>query len=223
MDAVIAVSALYGTLPPGDRLAIVSKCSGGYSTEERAMNNWYARAVVMCLFLLPFFVASSWTTALRAQVYDSLNFPVARNLLSIDLGGVAINTVSVRYHRAIDSGHAVGASAGFVFYPVGNQRLTGYQFLIHYRFYPDRQALWRLYYGGQVGFGVTSATEPDARLTAALLAALVGWQYFPLENFGVGAAVGLGHRLGARNQVNPVLDRALGLQGIFMFDLGYAF
>ncbi len=182
---------------------------------HRVCTAWCLTLCSVALLLLP--VSRS-----KAQVHANLEWPVPHDIVSVDLGAIAINEVMVRWAHAVSGTDAVVVSVGTLFHPVGNQRLHGWQVLLHYRNHPEGMALWRFFWSVGIGMQSISARDPIATTTGLVADGRLGWQYLPVQSFAVGAAIGLQNRFGGRSDLNPAVDRAYGLQAVLQFDLGYA-
>jgi hypothetical protein len=159
---------------------------------------------------------------LLAQIEDSLDWPVPKNAVALNLGGIAVNTVSLGYIRAINNQVALGIHAGYLFHPVGNQRAIGYEGWLQLRYHPAHKALWRFYWSFTGGYQRISVKKPDAEAGGPMAGFITGWQWFPQGQLAVGLGVGVQQKFGGKGTPNDAILKAFGTQPILSFDIGYA-
>jgi hypothetical protein len=158
--------------------------------------------------------------AQKTTTYTEL-LVIPKNAVMVNLGGLALDYLNLSYYRALNDHSALGAYFGYLYHPVGNERITGYGYGLAYRYFPAGKAISRFYYSPIVGIQMADALEGRHPLTTGvLLSGLVGWQWFPEQVFAVGLAVGARVIVG-RGALDPVVSNAFGASPIITLDLGY--
>ena len=177
------------------------------------------RSITVCSLLLLVLLLPA---DLSAQVEDSLDWPVPKNAVALNLGSIAVNSVSIGYTRAINHQVGLGLHAGYLFHPVGNQRAIGYEGWVQLRYHPAHKALWRFYWSVQGGYQIIHVKRPDAEAGGPLAGFVTGWQWFPQGQLAVGLGVGVQQKFGGEGTPNDAILKAFGTQPILSFDIGYA-
>jgi hypothetical protein len=173
---------------------------------------------VLAILLLLLLSASA-----RAQKHTTYAEPAKypENAMMLNLGGIAVDYLNISYYRSFGAHHALGAYIGYLYHPVGDERITGYGYGLSYRFYPAGKSLARFYYSPTIGLQQGEVVKQNrAPALGVLLSGIVGWQWFPQDKFAVGLGIGGRVILGGRDE-DPVLRDAFGGSAIITLDLGY--
>lgn len=160
---------------------------------------------------------------LRLLQRDSLDWPTPHHAVVVNAGGVAVDYTGIAYLRRVADHHAVGGFARFVYRPVGAYLPRGVGAGLLYRFYPGGQALWRFHYSAQAEYLEAWLTGDRATATGGLgIGLTLGWQWFPIEDFGVGFSIGQQYVAPLKSITNDALAQLFGFRPLLSFDLGYA-
>jgi hypothetical protein len=172
--------------------------------------------LLVCM-LLPGLHAS----AQKTTTYTELKV-IPQNALMVNLGGLALDYLNLGYYHALGANHAIGAYLGYLYHPIGSDRITGYGYGLSYRYYPAAKSLSRFYYSPTIGIQqIEGNSGVHARSTGLLMSALFGWQWFVEQRFAVGLGIGGRIIMGGNNDADPAIQDASGASPIITLDLGY--
>ena len=181
------------------------------------------RGMKQRLFLLPVLMLLTVlrVAAQKTTTYSELKV-IPQNALMLNVGGLALDYLNLGYYHALGTSHAIGAYLGYLYHPIGSDRITGYGYGLSYRYYPADKSLARFYYSPTIGIQqIEGNSGTRARSTGVLMSALVGWQWFVEQRFAVGLGIG-GRIIVGRDDVDdPALQDAFGASPIITLDLGY--
>ncbi len=98
--------------------------------------------------------------------------------------------------------------------------LNGFGANAEVRIYPSGENLRGFYFAPNVSFNYLS-TE-DGTTSPFSFGVLVGWQWFPGDQFAIGFGIGLDYYIGTVEEDNGNLERYNGTVPALRFDIGYA-
>lgn len=176
----------------------------------------------LLLILVATALLGGHAAAQKRTTYSRLT-EIPTNAVMLNLGGLALDYLNLSYYHTFGAQHAAGAYVGYLYHPVGDERITGYGLGLAYRYYPAGKALARFYYSPIVGVQRGEVIRAEGRDPAVgiLVSGMLGWQWFPEGNFAVGLAFGGRIILGGNDEEDPVIRDAFGASPIITLDLGY--
>lgn len=176
---------------------------------------------LLSLILVMLLLLCAGASAQKRTTYSPLK-EIPTNAVMVNLGGMALDYLNLSYYRSFGEHHAAGAYIGYLYHPVGDERITGYGYGLAYRYYPAGKALARFYYSPIIGLQQGEVVRQDRKpATGILVSGMFGWQWFPEERFAVGLGVGGRVILGGADEEDPVIRDAFGASPIITLDLGY--
>jgi hypothetical protein len=98
--------------------------------------------------------------------------------------------------------------------------LDGFGMNAEVRFYPSGNNLRGFYVAPNFSFN--RLTSDDGSTSPASLGLLVGWQWFPGEQFAMGLGIGVDYYFGSVKDANENLESYNGSAPALRFDIGYA-
>jgi len=172
------------------------------------------------LFLV-LFLPAMHLAAQKTTTYSELKV-IPQNAVMLNVGGLALDYLNLSYYHSLGVSHGIGGYIGYLYHPIGDDRITGYGYGISYRYYPAAKSLSRFYWSPTVGIQqIEGNSGKRAGETGVLLSGLVGWQWFVEQHFAVGLALGGRVIIGKSRADDPVLKEAYGATPIITLDLGY--
>lgn len=88
------------------------------------------------------------------------------------------------------------------------------------RYYPSRKSLRGFYFAPNISYNYITITE-DAT-SAFSIGTLIGWQWFPGNDFAIGLGIGIDYYIGTNSQDYPDYSNISGTVPAIRFDIGYA-
>ena len=123
---------------------------------------------------------------------------------------------NISYFHKINDGFAVG---GGIQMPTISG-LNGFGVNAEARFYPKGKNLKGFYFAPNVSYNNLSSDGSDASVSITSVGGLVGWQWFPGEQFAMGLGIGVDYYFfSGEDNVYSKLD---GTVPLLRFDIGYA-
>ena len=123
---------------------------------------------------------------------------------------------NISYFHKINDGLAVG---GGIQMPTISG-LNGFGVNAEARFYPKGKNLKGFYFAPNVSYNNLSSDGSDASVSITSVGGLVGWQWFPGEQFAMGLGIGVDYYFfSGEDNVYSKLD---GTVPLLRFDIGYA-
>ncbi len=130
---------------------------------------------------------------------------------------------NIGYMHAVTPNVAVGGSLQSPSLPYG---VTGFGFNLESRFYPSGKHLRGFYFAPNISQNWLWNDGSDATGSAFSIGGLVGWQWFPGDDFAMGLGIGIDRYFlsesdsDSRTTVSP-FDDYDGPTPAFRFDIGY--
>lgn len=123
---------------------------------------------------------------------------------------------NISYFHKINDGLAIG---GGIQSPTVSG-LNGFGVNAEARFYPKGKNLKGFYFAPNVSYNNLSSEGSDASVSITSIGGLVGWQWFPGEQFAMGLGIGVDYYFfSGEDNVYSKLD---GTVPLLRFDIGYA-
>ncbi|OGU45908.1 MAG: hypothetical protein A2000_12410 [Ignavibacteria bacterium GWB2_36_8] len=97
--------------------------------------------------------------------------------------------------------------------------ITGIGFNAEVRFYPKGNNMRGFYVAPNFSYNHLSADEVSSDPVS--LGVLIGWQWFPGDQFAIGLGIGVDHYFGSINDANDDFGRYDGFAPALRFDIGF--
>jgi hypothetical protein len=97
--------------------------------------------------------------------------------------------------------------------------VDGFGFTAEIRFHPSEKALRGFYFAPNISYN--SLKEDNTETHPFSLGVLLGWQWFPGDEFAMGLGIGIDYYIGAVEE-NGDIERYNGAAPALRFDIGYA-
>ena len=123
---------------------------------------------------------------------------------------------NISYFHKINDGFAVG---GGIQMPTISG-LNGFGVNAEARFYPKGKNLKGFYFAPNVSYNNLSSDGSDASVSITSVGGLVGWQWFPGEQFAMGLGIGVDYYFFSGD--SDVYTKLDGTVPLLRFDIGYA-
>ena len=98
--------------------------------------------------------------------------------------------------------------------------LDGFGVNAEARFYPKGKNLKGFYFAPNVSYNNLSSDDSDESVSITSIGGLIGWQWFPGDQFAMGLGIGVDYYF--FSGVNDDFDRLDGTAPSLRFDIGYA-
>ncbi|HEY6170947.1 MAG TPA: hypothetical protein VIX80_01695 [Candidatus Kapabacteria bacterium] len=136
---------------------------------------------------------------------------------------------NLSYYHAFNSNIAAGIGAQI---PTWSD-INGFGVNAEMRFYPSKKALRGFYVAPNISYNLLNDEYPSYDengnpttsddVTSFSVGALVGWQWFPGDDFAIGLGIGIDYYFLSGDIVSgSTLDQLEGLKPALRFDIGYA-
>jgi len=126
---------------------------------------------------------------------------------------------NLSYFHKINDGTAIG---GGIQIPTLSG-LTGFGANAEVRLYPNGKNLKGFYFAPNVSFNSITDTESDESVSFLSIGGLIGWQWFPGDQFAIGLGIGIDYYfLNDDNVESEDFENLSGLAPLLRFDIGYA-
>jgi hypothetical protein len=119
------------------------------------------------------------------------------------------------YHRLSSS-----TAVGFGVQVPTLSGIDGFGGSAEFRIHPSRKSLRGFYVAPNMSF--TSLTARDVKTSPFSLGALIGWQWFPGDDFAMGLGIGVDYYFGSVSSDEENLTNYDGTAPALRFDIGYA-
>jgi len=119
------------------------------------------------------------------------------------------------YHRLSSS-----SAIGFGLQVPTLSGIDGFGVNAEFRAYPSQKSLRGFYVAPNVSF--TSLTAGDVKTSPFSLGVLIGWQWFPGDDFAMGLGIGVDYYFGSVSSNKENLGKYNGTAPALRFDIGYA-
>ena len=123
---------------------------------------------------------------------------------------------NISYFHKINDGLAIG---GGIQMPTISG-LNGFGVNAEARFYPKGKNLKGFYFAPNVSYNNLSSDGSDASVSITSVGGLVGWQWFPGEQFAMGLGIGVDYYFFSGD--SDVYTKLDGTVPLLRFDIGYA-
>ena len=100
--------------------------------------------------------------------------------------------------------------------------LGGFGLNAEARIYPSGKSLRGFYIAPNVSYNRLTVDEDDDGASAVSVGALIGWQWFPGEDFAIGLGIGADYYTGSIDKNNNDYSNYSGTVPAVRFDIGYA-
>ena len=98
--------------------------------------------------------------------------------------------------------------------------INGFGVNAEVRFYPSGKNLKGFYFAPNVSYNSLSTDGSDASVSISSIGGLVGWQWFPGEQFAIGLGIGVDYYFLSNDDAD--LSDYNGSAPLLRFDIGYA-
>ncbi len=123
---------------------------------------------------------------------------------------------NISYFHKLNDGTAIG---GGIQIPTVSG-VNGFGINAEARFYPKGNNLLGFYFAPNLSFNSLSSEEDDETVSITSVGSLVGWQWFPGEQFAIGLGIGLDYYFFSGD--NEDFSDVDGFAPAIRFDIGYA-
>ena len=123
---------------------------------------------------------------------------------------------NISYFHKINDGTAIG---GGIQVPTLSG-LTGFGVNAEVRFYPKGNNLKGFYLAPNVSYNKLSSDNSDASVSISSVGGLIGWQWFPGDQFAMGLGIGMDYYFFSGD--DDVYSKIDGTAPALRFDIGYA-
>jgi len=90
------------------------------------------------------------------------------------------------------------------------------------RIYPSENTLRGFYIAPNISYNHLTVEDNEGATSAFSMGALVGWQWFPGEDFAIGLGIGADYYTGSIDDADDDFSRYSGSVPVVRFDIGYA-
>ena len=90
------------------------------------------------------------------------------------------------------------------------------------RYYPSGKTLRGFYFAPNISYNSLKSGENNETVSLFSVGALVGWQWFPGEEFAIGLGIGADYYSGSSDSDSEGLSNYDGMVPLVRFDIGYA-
>ena len=98
--------------------------------------------------------------------------------------------------------------------------IDGYGFNAEVRIYPSQRTLYGFYIAPNISYNHLSSD--DATTSPVSIGTLIGWQWFPGEEFAIGLGIGIDYYSGKISEDDGDFENYSGKVPVVRFDIGYA-
>jgi len=98
--------------------------------------------------------------------------------------------------------------------------INGFGINAEVRLYPNGKNLKGFYFAPNVSYNNLSSDESHSSVSISSIGGLIGWQWFPGEQFALGLGIGVDYYFFSGE--DPTYDRLNGTAPALRFDIGYA-
>lgn len=123
---------------------------------------------------------------------------------------------NLSYYHKIDNSIVLGG--GFQLPTI--EGINGFGFNAEVRIHPSKKALRGFYIAPNISYNNLTTSGANSDANAFSIGALVGWQWFPGDEFAMGLGIGIDHYFLSNSR--DVFDSYDGNAPAIRFDIGYA-
>jgi len=98
--------------------------------------------------------------------------------------------------------------------------INGIGFNAEMRFYPSGKTLRGFYFAPNISYNRLSGENSDAAISISSIGGLIGWQWFPGDDFAMGLGIGIDHYFASKDDGD--FGKYDGNAPALRFDIGYA-
>ena len=159
------------------------------------------------------------TTVKIVRVTETEDISVTKNLIVINPLKFFV-LYNIGYVRAVTPSIAVGGS---IQTPT-MQGVSGFGFNLEGRFYPSARHLRGFYVAPNISQNWLGSDESDESVTSFSVGVLVGWQWFPGDDFGLGLGIGIDRYFldSSNGDETNIFSPFNGTAPALRVDIGYA-
>ena len=125
---------------------------------------------------------------------------------------------NISYFHKLTEQAAIGAGVQF---PTVSG-LDGYGLNLEFRLHPAKKTLRGFYFAPNLSYNRLKSTEDGEQINAFSMGALLGWQWFPGDEFAIGLGIGADYYVGSASSSSGDLEKYDGFMPAIRFDIGYA-
>ena len=125
---------------------------------------------------------------------------------------------NISYYQRLSSNIAIG---GGMQAPTLSG-INGIGFNAEVRIHPSGKTLRGFYIAPNISYNRLSAKNTDASTSAFSIGGLVGWQWFPGDDFAMGLGIGADYYIGSSSNNGNDFGKYDGMAPALRFDIGYA-
>ena len=100
--------------------------------------------------------------------------------------------------------------------------LSGYGGNLEFRFHPSKKSPRGFYIAPNIAYNRLNSSEDNETVTAFSVGTLIGWQWFPSDEFAIGLGIGVDYYVSSATNVNDDFESYNGFAPALRFDIGYA-
>ena len=100
--------------------------------------------------------------------------------------------------------------------------INGIGFNAEVRFYPSGKTLRGFYFAPNISYNRLSGEHSDAGISISSIGGLIGWQWFPGDDFAIGLGIGIDYYTGSNSNSGDDFGSYNGTVPAVRFDIGYA-
>jgi hypothetical protein len=100
--------------------------------------------------------------------------------------------------------------------------LDGFGVNAEARIYPSGKTLRGFYFAPNISYNRLTVDEENGHTSAFSLGALIGWQWFPGDDFAIGLGIGADYYTGSIEDIDDEYGNYSGTVPVVRFDIGYA-
>ena len=125
---------------------------------------------------------------------------------------------NLSYFHKLTEQAAIGAGVQF---PTVSG-LDGYGLNLEFRLHPSKKSLRGFYIAPNLSYNRLKSTEDGEKLNAFSMGTLIGWQWFPGDDFAIGLGIGADYYISSAESSTGDLENYKGFVPAVRFDVGYA-
>jgi hypothetical protein len=123
---------------------------------------------------------------------------------------------NISYYQKVSTN--IGIGGGVQSPTIGG--INGIGFNAEVRFYPSGKTLRGFYFAPNISYNRLTGKNSDAGISASSIGGLIGWQWFPGDDFAMGLGIGIDHYFASND--NSDFGKYDGNAPALRFDIGYA-
>jgi hypothetical protein len=100
--------------------------------------------------------------------------------------------------------------------------LGGFGLNLEARIYPSGKTLRGFYFAPNISYNRLTVDNENGNTSAFSMGALIGWQWFPGDDFAIGLGIGADYYTGSVDDINNDFSNYSGSVPVVRFDIGYA-